>query len=466
MAGPNRAPSSTGPRKESNTTIKRIYHSYCAECSSYRTHVAEHGVSTCRTCGVESPAVGDDQSLAFLTCRTCDENCWHSANEELTHWECLACGAKDEENSMTAAEVRAIRGDGDPDLPPKAHVQEYDSYDAWYAAGHEGTGYAGTYTYTGGYCTHWRDKVRIGDHYVLASASGDRTYALKKRGAKYETPDYGVYLAQISWLPSVTATPGFPAIRGLSSEDFPSLSYDWEDMKAPRASKMAKLVPWMAEGIKDGTVFDIGCFGAHGRTGTLIAMLIHEIEGLGAKACIEETRKRHCEHAIESAAQIETVYKWCGEKPPKHAPAGSKQPAPWGGGNSSGFRSKHWNYTPKETGGYKYASKAERNAAKEERKERRRAFRKQVLEAGKQAKELGTTFAAYLANKWEYSSVHWECDECATVSRAYMEPHNRHPITSDDRSGWCTVCGKQTRHVRPACLKGADALIRNLGMVE
>ena len=68
--------------------------------------------------------------------------------------------------------------------------------------------------------------------------------------------------------------------------------------------------------LRKGRSVEIGCIGAHGRTGTLLAAMLVREEGLSAKQAIAETRLRYCSHAIESQQQEHLIYKFAGETPP------------------------------------------------------------------------------------------------------------------------------------------------------
>lgn len=72
----------------------------------------------------------------------------------------------------------------------------------------------------------------------------------------------------------------------------------------------------IAAQMKDGALVEIACLGGHGRTGTLLAALLANIEGRGATEAILAVRQRYCEHAIETPAQIALIFEACGEPPP------------------------------------------------------------------------------------------------------------------------------------------------------
>ena len=70
----------------------------------------------------------------------------------------------------------------------------------------------------------------------------------------------------------------------------------------------------------------------HGRTGTMLACLLVEVEGLAPDEAIKQARQRYCSRVVESEAQIETVYRYAGLEPPKGGGIkGSKEFSPKGG---------------------------------------------------------------------------------------------------------------------------------------
>lgn len=105
---------------------------------------------------------------------------------------------------------------------------------------------------------------------------------------------------------------------------------DWRDYSIPENFAIAFEQLLVAiEKAQAGVKVEMGCIGAHGRTGTALAV-INVMLGCEAKEAIAHVREHHCEHAIESDVQewwVEWVYAQihgteCRERPtykPKYA---------------------------------------------------------------------------------------------------------------------------------------------------
>ena len=105
------------------------------------------------------------------------------------------------------------------------------------------------------------------------------------------------------------ATYNKPEVPDLSSDDrskWPSLAYIWwGDYKAPNPD-IVLYAQWAAKEWMAGKNIQFGCFGAHGRTGTFLAMLLVEtgLEPDGESA-IKWVRDNYCFDAIEGKAQMD-----------------------------------------------------------------------------------------------------------------------------------------------------------------
>jgi len=94
--------------------------------------------------------------------------------------------------------------------------------------------------------------------------------------------------------------------------DYSKIVIPWPDCGAINLSMLKSLVQTVREKLEAGETIDIACLLGHGRTGTLLACLLVDIEGLAPDAAISEVRHRHCEHAVEFEEQEELVrsYSW------------------------------------------------------------------------------------------------------------------------------------------------------------
>lgn len=212
---------------------------------------------------------------------------------------------------------------------PWAYLQadQPPSYSSGTGTGYQSqTGYTYSSSSWGSKCTHWRDKIKVGEHEVLVSGRHDRP----KDYSDY--PEYGIFLdtawdndnhachSPIANLPEEVA-------KALDITGQRALIINWLDMNSYPLDRLRPVVQWCRDLLADGKKVEIGCLGAHGRTGTFLACLLVEVEGLDPKTAIEEVRERHCKKAVESQKQIDMVYAYAGMEPPKELPQPSKGPA-------------------------------------------------------------------------------------------------------------------------------------------
>lgn len=98
--------------------------------------------------------------------------------------------------------------------------------------------------------------------------------------------------------------------RDKSPKDYrwPFMLVDWPDHGIINVALADKVVQFIRTEMKQGKVIDVGCAGAHGRTGTLLAMLLIDEEELHPAAAIRAVRKRHCDKCVESDSQIKAIF--------------------------------------------------------------------------------------------------------------------------------------------------------------
>jgi hypothetical protein len=100
---------------------------------------------------------------------------------------------------------------------------------------------------------------------------------------------------------SMPATPAFGDLRDV-------VYWPWPDMKAPpmNGQTFERIAAILA--MRDaGKTIEVACFGGHGRTGTLVAILAALIEGWDADDAVHLLRKRYCRRAVETAEQEQFV---------------------------------------------------------------------------------------------------------------------------------------------------------------
>lgn len=153
-------------------------------------------------------------------------------------------------------------------------------------------------------CDHWRDPVRVGVYYLTVSAWVDRPV---EEDTSY--PDMGVYVSEL-WMQHFSGLVGV----GLTlPSKYKAIICDWPDYGVVSVEEVRWLVLWIVDCLEKGMDVDIGCHGAHGRTGALLACVIAYLEGCGALTAMNLVFKRHCNKCIETKGQANLVREFCGE---------------------------------------------------------------------------------------------------------------------------------------------------------
>lgn len=320
--------------------------------------------------------------------------------------------------------------------------EDNELYGGW--GGYTGYGVRG--------CNHWRDVFAIGDGYVTLSAWFDRDTAHAKR-EDLLTPDYGVYLAE-SWKPAVVTTHGFNELEGIDYP-YPAVFYEWEDMAAPKYDGIASIFKWMVTKLRNGSVIDIGCLGAHGRTGTLLAMLLMEIEELQPAEAIKRVRRDHCERGIETWKQEDYIYQCAGQEPPKRT-----TPTPKTASSYSVLPRKTQGAINKTQGAinqHKYSNRQERNKAKKERRANRTEWASWLKTYQESYADALIADPTLRWNQWVLDNVetqgyYLQCETCHLVNlrTCVTPPSKRQIIRMDAReSSWCAACREWKDMCRP-----------------
>ena len=136
-----------------------------------------------------------------------------------------------------------------------------------------------------------------------------------------EETDIGVYLYSSWWWygnnysPAVRLSPDFktqPAwmkkvAKGKKEKKEPLLTQqvvlDWPDFNVPsEALPMVDIVQWMLQQMEQGKRLETACMGGHGRTGTMLALLL-VAQGMPPGSAIARVRKYHCKKGIENEKQ-------------------------------------------------------------------------------------------------------------------------------------------------------------------
>ena len=84
----------------------------------------------------------------------------------------------------------------------------------------------------------------------------------------------------------------------------PTMFLDWPDMGVLEIEDLKPVVSYLAAVIDIGV--EIGCMGGHGRTGTLMALIMVQL-GCKAEEAIKTIRKDYCKRAIETQGQEDLI---------------------------------------------------------------------------------------------------------------------------------------------------------------
>jgi hypothetical protein len=163
------------------------------------------------------------------------------------------------------------------------------------------------------YCGHWMDEFKLNEECsVYLSASGT---VQKDRGT--DIPTYGCYMDS-GWQPncSIWLTPNAPNDNEVELFDqyyqnsTGAMYIKWPDMGAIPIKEYSQVIVWcMSRIMEKDSRLEIGCYGAHGRTGTVIAGLL-VYNGMDGHDAIKEVRTKYCGRAIESKAQEDLIVEY------------------------------------------------------------------------------------------------------------------------------------------------------------
>jgi len=147
-------------------------------------------------------------------------------------------------------------------------------------------------------CAHNQDIVNIGKYRVWLSELPAKSWVREK-------PDLGVYLAE-PWL-SVMGNILTNGVSLKSGAPYDVIYIDWPDRGIVSVQCLIVVVNKVIEYLESGKQVEIGCWGAHGRTGTMTSCLLSAIEHVSGEKAIEEVRSRYCNRAVEGVVQEQLV---------------------------------------------------------------------------------------------------------------------------------------------------------------
>lgn len=150
-------------------------------------------------------------------------------------------------------------------------------------------------------CKHSREK-----HFELEG--GLHIFGSAYRDVKFITDaevDVGVYMTD-SWGLFPLVSPGLK-IPWATKYITKQVVLEWPDFGLPDDDMpMVAIIQWMLAEMTAGKKFETGCLGGHGRTGTMLALLL-VAQGLTPGKAIQRVRKDHCSKGVENKKQAEYV---------------------------------------------------------------------------------------------------------------------------------------------------------------
>ena len=157
-------------------------------------------------------------------------------------------------------------------------------------------------------CHHVHTPVQVGPYTVYTTA-GSRV----RTSSKYSPKDMAFHLDFDLWT----------ELRGVREEHFAATTAKvpifkdgkgrrmvfvrWPDWGVIGIDRFKRLIRLAHRTLKEGQTVEVGCIGAHGRTGTFLAGLMVEVEGIGYQEAVQAIRRQYCLKAIENYPQEEMV---------------------------------------------------------------------------------------------------------------------------------------------------------------
>lgn len=154
-------------------------------------------------------------------------------------------------------------------------------------------------------CKHFMQEFTL-ENGLTIFASADRDVPANWKRDEKDMPDLGVYLYS-GWVrDEFYVSPGLEVPWGIPST-WPMAHLDWPDFSVPDDPDDAIIAgQWILEQIAAGKRVETGCLGGHGRTGTMLALLL-VLQGVKPGTAIERVRKTYCDEAIEGNKQIDLI---------------------------------------------------------------------------------------------------------------------------------------------------------------
>lgn len=149
---------------------------------------------------------------------------------------------------------------------------------------------------------HMQIPISVGPHTVYAVAGRHA------RKGGYIPKNLSIYLDVRTWYNIRKVIPPGYSRYGAKvprvQDKFGEIIYvNWQDFGTIGIDRLRRLVGIIRVALAQGKTVEVGCIGAHGRTGTVLAALIAKVENLSAVEAIQVLRKRYCHKAVETSQQ-------------------------------------------------------------------------------------------------------------------------------------------------------------------
>ncbi len=162
-------------------------------------------------------------------------------------------------------------------------------------------------------CPHIQTPVEIGPYIVHASSGLN----VRNDSSDYRPKNLAIYLDPGTWQPLRSAKPVQADLTKSSVSKVEDCSgqiiyVEWKDFGVIDQRLFECLINTVTQTLDQGKSVEIGCIGAHGRTGTLLTGIVARVEGLNAEDSIARIRQEYCGRAIETEGQKKMIHTLAG----------------------------------------------------------------------------------------------------------------------------------------------------------
>ncbi len=160
---------------------------------------------------------------------------------------------------------------------------------------------------------HIQTPVEIGP-YIFHGSSG---LHVRNDSSDYRPKNLPIYLDPGTWQRLRSVKPVRADLTKSSVSKVEDCSgqiiyVEWEDYGVIDQDLFECLINTATRALDQGKSVEIGCIGAHGRTGTLLAGILARVEGLNAEDSIARIRQEYCGRAIETTSQERMIHTLAG----------------------------------------------------------------------------------------------------------------------------------------------------------